>query len=139
MKYKIDQEAFKKYLEKELNMAVTAEEACFTGKQYEEAMRHRERRYVLGNLLLMMEGDEHFPPVTVDAGGFVKPMTNIRAAVENMSDEELTDALSRFHTIMDGKLVDCDNVSCLLECPGYDSDDCKCETGIKGYMLREAE
>ena len=137
MRYMIDEKALMDYLKGNFENCVKSEETCKNLGNYELATSYREQRYVFGNLILMIQGDEHKPPVTVEDGGFMKPMTSIRAAVNSMTDYELAGMLSPIYTILDGKLVDCDG-DCCEKCPTADWD-CECATASRGYMLQEVE
>lgn len=136
-RYMVDQEALISYLRKNLNECLKAEEKFGNGKNYEEAVQYRERRYVLGNLLLMIIGDAYHDPVTIEDGGFMKKMTNIRAAVNDMTDLELAEVLPTYYTIIDGKLSDCDGSMC-TKCPIFEIG-VSCNDSVREYMMQEAD
>lgn len=140
MKYMIDEKAFKEYLH-------NSREACKTHRKVLENAEDRDHlsiSFVKGQLaeLACLEvntgGVEGVSPAPIENGGFMKPVTNIRAAVNNMTDEELAEVLSPIFTLTaDGKLIDCDGSFCTL-CPAFEFGD-TCKEGIIKYMLKEAE
>ena len=65
-------------------------------------------------------------------------MTNIRKAVNSMTDEELADLFANAYTVdVNGKLRDCDGMACQIECPLWESTE-ECVDVTRKYMLKEA-
>lgn len=68
-------------------------------------------------------------------------MTNIRKAVNSMTDEELVEILSPLFTVVDGKLHNCDGTACELNCPVYDrlGRHYDCKEVVQDFMLEEVK
>lgn len=133
-KYYLDQGAFVEYLKESIKCHLHNEEE-FAGRGfYELASCEREQRIAEGNILYSITGCDAAEPNEA----FMKPLTNVRAAVNAMSDEELADVLPAFLLInKEGSLVECSKTRC-NECPAYTGEG-SCQEQIREYMLQEVE
>ena len=133
---KLNEDLLWHYIGEETASAEKGEDHCSEKKDYEKAIAFREKRYVLGDILMKMGK-------SAEEGGFLVHVSNIRKAVDAMSDEELAELLATINTINKntGKLQSCDGTACSIECPAYyDFTEHKgCRTLVKDYMLKEAE
>lgn len=133
-KYYLNQEAFVEYLTESIKCHLHNEEEFAGRGSYELASCEREQRIAEGNILYSITGCDAAEPNEV----FMRPLANIRAAVNAMSDEELADLISQFFVInKDGVLAECTATQC-VDCWACEGEG-GCEKAIRERMLQEVE